>query len=557
MKRKVRTDVPFGVAWAERYALLRGLGKTDAEIRKPQVAIINSWSDMNNGHVHFNRLAKEVERGIIESGGTPYHLPTIGLCDGVAFFGAEYILPSRDLICNEVETQIGAYKMDAMVMLASCDKIVPGYVMAAARLNIPTVIVTGGYMVAGCHNGERVTFVDVGKTVGRVQSGEIDMKECMEILDTACRGPGACPMMGTANTMCIVAESLGMTMPGNSTTCARDPAMNEIAYRAGKTVMELWDKGITARDIITQSAVENAIMACMAVGGSTNCLIHVPAMATEAELNDFDCIGYFDKASYKVPLLMGIEPNGDGLMEDFDRAGGLAALMKTIGKEVHREARTVTGETIGDRIDAAEIKDAHVIRPLSDPISTDGALAVLRGNLAMDGAVVKQSAVPEKLLSFRGPAVIFESCDSAIAGLRDGTIRAGDVVVIRMQGAKGGPGVVTTFPFTSELAGSPLADQVALVTDGRFSGATEGACIGYVSPEAALKGPLLIVEPGDMISYDIGRRTLTLEVDDATIQNRLMEADPKVEYCSGWLGIYQRTVGSILKGGVLSGKNGL
>lgn len=381
------------------------------------------------------------------------------------------------------------------------------------------------------------------------------MNECMEILDCACPGPGACPMMGTANTMCIIAEALGMTMPGNSTICARDPKIHDMAYRAGKTVMELWDKGITARNIITQDSIENAIMACMAMGGSTNSLIHVPAMATEAGLDDFDCIGFFDKASYAVPLLMGVEPNGPHLMEDFERAGGLAALFKTIESKIHADALTVTGQTLGQRIQDAKVLDETVIHPLSDPISTEGALAVLRGNIAVDGAIVKQSAVPACLMKFRGPVVVFEDVDDAIAGLREGKIRAGNVVVIRMQGAKGGPGVVTTFPFTSELAGTPLYDKVALVTDGRFSGATEGASIGYVSPEAALMGPLLIVEQGDIISYDIDKRTIQLELSDEEIQRRLDKAELNINYYPGWLGIYQKAVGSITKGGVLSGKN--
>ena len=391
--------------------MLRGIGKTDAEIRRPQVAIISAWSDINNGHSHLNDLAKDVEKGIIEAGGTPYHLPTIGLCDGLAFYGSQYILPSRDLIANEVETQVEGYKMDAMVLMASCDKIVPAYVMAAARLNIPAVIVTGGYMVSGNYNGKKISFVDVGRAVGQVQSGSMTMNECMEILDCACPGPGACPMMGTANTMCIIAEALGMTMPGNSTICARDPKIHDMAYRAGKTVMELWDKGITARNIITQDSIENAIMACMAMGGSTNSLIHVPAMATEAGLDDFDCIGFFDKASYAVPLLMGVEPNGPHLMEDFERAGGLAALFKTIESKIHADALTVTGQTLGQRIQDAKVLDETVIHPLSDPISTEGALAVLRGNIAVDGAIVKQSAVPACLMKFRGPVVVFEDVD--------------------------------------------------------------------------------------------------------------------------------------------------
>ncbi len=551
---KVRTDVPFGVAWAERYALLRGTGKTDTEIRKPQVAVISAWSDINNGHMHLNQLAQEVERGIRDAGGTPYHLPTLGLCDGIAFFGSQYILPSRDLIVNEVETQVEGYKMDAMVLLASCDKIVPAYVMAAARLNLPAIIVTGGYMVAGKIKGKKVSFVDVGRSVGHVQSGDMSMEECMEILDCACPGPGACPMMGTANTMCIVAEALGMTMPGNSTTCARDPAMHDIAYAAGKAVMELWKKGIRAREIITRNSIENAIMACMAMGGSTNSLIHIPAMATEAGLDDFDCIGFFDRASYSVPLLMGVEPNGPYLMEDFDRAGGLRALFKAIETKIHTDALTVTGETLAQRINEAEIQDYDVIHTLDDPISTEGALAVLRGNLAVDGAIVKQSAVPPQLMKFSGPAVVFEDVDDAIMGLRSGKIKEGNVVVIRMQGAKGGPGVVTTFPFTSELAGTALYDKVALVTDGRFSGATEGASIGYVSPEAALMGPLLIVRDGDVISYDIDKRTIRLELSDEEIRTRLDNVALHINYHPGWLGIYQKTVGSITKGGVLTGQ---
>lgn len=555
MSNKIRTDVSFGVAWAERYALLRGTGRTDSEIRKPQVAIINAWSDINNGHSTFIELAKDVEKGIVEAGGTAYRLPTVGLCDGIAFFGSQYILPSRDLITNEVETQIEGYKMDAMVMLASCDKIVPAYIMAAARLDIPAIIVTGGYMDAGIHKGKKVSFVDVGRSVGKVQSGEMTMDECMDILDCACPGAGACPMMGTASTMCIIAEALGMTMPENSTTRAKDKKIHDIAYNAGKTVMDLWNKGITARKIITQKSVENAIMACMAMGGSTNSLIHVPAIATEAGLTDFDCIGFFDKASYDVPQLMAIEPNGPYLMEDFERAGGLNALFKQIENKLNADAMTVTGETMGERIHESTVKDSAVIHSLEDSISTEGALAVLRGNLAPDGAVVKQSAVPECLMQFSGPAVIFEDVDEAIDGLRNGKIKAGDVVVLRMLGAKGGPGLVTTFPFTSELAGTSLYDKVALVTDGRFSGATEGASIGYVSPEAALKGPLLIVEEGDIISYDIDKRTLTLELSDAEIGARLERKELKINYQSGWLGIYQKTVGSITKGGVLSGRN--
>jgi len=554
-QKKLRSDMEFGVSWAERHALLKGLGKTEEELRQPQIAIIDAWSNINSGHIHLRELAKKVEQGVIAAGGTPYHLSTVGLCDGIALAGAEYILPSRDLICNEVEVQIEAYKMDAMVLLATCDKIVPAYVMAAARLNIPAVIVTGGYMEAGHYQDREISFVDVGKAVGKVNSGEIDMDECMRIIDCACPSPGACPMMGTANTMCIVAESLGLTMPGNSTTSARSKHLHELAFQAGAAVVSLWERGITARDILTQEAVENAIMVCMAVGGSTNSLMHLPAIATEAELGAFDCIGYFDKASRKIPLLMKISPNGPDVMADFCRAGGLAALMKQLDGKIHRRAQTVSGKTVGELMDDASVLDNSIIRSLDNPIRENGALAVLRGNLAPDGAVVKQSAVPASMMSFRGPAKVYTSCQQAIDALREGKISAGDVAVIRMQGAKGGPGVITTFPFTSELAGSTLANKVALITDGRFSGATEGACIGYVSPEAALQGPLLIVQDGDIVYYDIERRIIGIELDEQVLHHRLESAVLDIRYRKGWLGIYQRTVGSLLKGGVMSGQS--
>lgn len=552
---KLRSDIPFGVEWAERRSLLKGLGKSDEDLKKPQIAIIDSYSDINNGHIHLRELSLDVERGVKDAGGTPYHLSTIGLCDGIALTGAKYILPSRDLICNEVEVQVEAYQLDAMVLLATCDKIVPAYLMAAARLNIPAIIVTGGYMVAGEYNGKEISFVDVGKSIGKVGSGEISMEECLGIIDNACPGPGACPMMGTANTMCIVAEAMGMTLPGNSTVCARSEEIKTIAYEAGRQVIRLLEKGIRTRNIITTESIENAIMACMAMGGSTNALIHIPAVATEAELEEFDCAGCFDKASNQIPLLMEISPNGPYVMADFDEAGGLDALLGEIGSFVNRSAMTVSLATRGELLDRAAVKRPEIIRPMSNPVIETGALAVLRGNLAKEGAVVKKSAVPQALMSMRGPTRVYNSSADALAGLHDGTIQAGDIVVIRMQGAKGGPGVVTTFGFTSELAGSTLSDKVALVTDGRFSGATEGACIGYVSPEAAALGTLLVVEDGDIIYYDIDKRILSLEVADEVIEERLRRAELNLRYEKGWMGIYQKTVGSILKGGILSAEN--
>lgn len=552
--RPLRSDGEFGVSWAERRALLKGLGKTDEDLRKPQIAIISSWSDINPGHIHLRDLAKDVERGVYEAGGQPYNFNTIGLCDGIALVGAEYILPSRDLIKHEVEVIMEAYKLDAMVMLATCDKIVPAYCMAAAMLDVPAIIVTGGYMQDGDYKGRRVNFIDVGRAVGAATSNIISMEECNCIINNACTNPGACGMMGTANTMCIVAEALGMTMPGNSTTAANSQELRDIAFAAGKRIVDLWRDDVTARQIITEDSVKNAIITCMAVGGSSNSVVHIPAIATSAEL-DMDCIGYMGEASREIPLLVGVEPNGKFTMTHLDAAGGLPAVFAKLGNKMKLNSMTVCGKTMGQLAEGVTVKDSNVIHALDNPISNEGALAVLRGNLAPEGALVKQSAVPERMMKFRGTAKVFNSNEEAIHGLRDGTIQEGDVVIIRFCGAKGAPGVITTFMFTSELAGSALNGKVALVTDGRFSGATEGACIGYVCPEAAAYGPLLIVRNGDIINYDIPNRTLDVELSDEEIKNRLANTKLDLKIRKGYLGVYQKTVGSLLKGGVLTGED--
>lgn len=554
--KKRRTDIGFSVPWAERLALLRGLGKSDDDLKKPQVAIIDSWSEINPGHVHLRDLAMEAEKGVRDAGGEPYHFTTLGLCDGITLLGIEYMLPSRELIVNEVEVNIEAYQFDAMVLLATCDKIVPAFLMAAARLNIPAIVITGGYMKSGSYKGKTITFVDVGRTVGAVNAGRLTMDDCLGIIDNACPAPGACPMMGTANSMCIIAEALGMSLPGNSTLLSTSEELKELAYKAGIQVMDLWRRGITPRDIITEKSVQNAIMVCMAVGGSSNSLIHIPAIATSAEL-DMDCIEYFDIASHNIPLLLGVAPNGPHVMADFERAGGLRALMGALGDKINGDALTVTCASMDEVVRGCSILDKSVIHSQDDYISREGALAVLRGNLAPEGAIVKQSAVPECMMRFSGPARIFESNTAAVNALAEGIIVAGDVVVIRMYGARGGPGVITTFPFTSALAGSPLRDKVALITDGRFSGATEGACIGYVSPEAALRGPLLALRDGDVVEYDIEKRTLNVRLSEQELRSRLDSAELHVDYRKGWLGIYQKTVGSLAKGAVMSGRESL
>lgn len=553
VKGKLRSSLEFGVAWAERKALLKGLGLSDDDLLKPHIAIINSWSDMNPGHKHLRTVAEEVHSGVTEAGGLPFNFNTIGLCDGIAFVGSEYILPSRDLIVNEVEVIIEAYKFDAMVMIATCDKIVPAYMMAAARLDIPAIIVTGGYMPSGKLDGRNVTFVDVGRSIGESQSGKISRDDVEKIINRACPGPGACPIMGTANTMCITAEAIGMSLPGNSTLSALSDELNELASTAGKQILDLWREGITARKIITPESVGNAIKVAMAIGGSTNALIHISAIAAEAELG-LDCGRIFDEVSHHVPLLIGISPNGEHLMDDFDKAGGLGALIKEISDFIELDALTTTGKTFKENIKNCSVKDSKVIRSINNPISTEGALVVLHGNIASDGALVKQSAIPPNLMKFRGPSKVYSSNESAIEALRNDEIEEGDAVIIIFQGAKGGPGLISTFPFTSELAGSKFLNSVALITDGRFSGATEGACIGYVSPEAALYGPILAIRDGDIIEYDIANRTLNVDLPQEEIDRRLKKAEIEIDIKRGYLGIYQRTVRSIFNGAVLSGR---
>ena len=549
--RRLRSKLDFGVTWAESTALLRGLGYSNSELDRPRVCIMNSWSEMHPGHIHLREIATYVKNGVREAGGLPFEFNTLTFCDGIALAGPEYLLPGRDLIANEAQFILDSHRFDAVVFLATCDKIVPAFLMAAGRVNIPALLVTGGYMQPGFHKGKDITFVDVGKAVSYYNEKKIDKEELGQIIDNSCFPGGACPLMGTANTMCMICEALGMSLPGNSTVSATSGALREIATQAGSRVLEMLSEGLTPRQIITKQSVENAIRATMAFGGSTNSLIHVPAIAAEAGIEE--SVSLFDKCSKETPLLVGITPNGPHTMRDLDRAGGLSAVLKNLGDKIHRECPTVNGKTIGVNIADARVLDSSVIHSVEQPISNSGAIGILYGNLAREGAAVKQAAVPAKLMAHRGPARVFDTTPEAIQGLRDGKIVAGDVVVIRYQGAKAGPGIATTFSFTSELAGSSLADSVALVTDGRFSGATEGACIGYVSPEAALGGALAAVQDGDIIEYDIRKQTLNLCLSEEEINERLRHWQPPHKKRTGYLGIYQELVQTLSNGYILKG----
>ncbi len=549
--KRLRSKLDFGVTWAESTSLLRGLGYSKSELERPRVCIMNSWSEMHPGHIHLREIAQCVKNGVREAGGLPFEFNTITFCDGIALAGAEYLLPGRDLMTNEAQFILDAHRFDAVVFLATCDKIVPAFLMAAGRVNIPALLVTGGYMQPGYYKGKDITFVDVGKTISRFNEKKIDRNEVEQIMDHACSPGGACPLMGTANTMCLISEALGMSLPGNGTVSAYGAPLREMATQAGRRVVGMLAEGLTPRQIITRRSVENAIRATMAFGGSTNSLIHVPAIAAEAGIEE--SVSLFDKSSKETPLLVGITPNGPHTMRDLERAGGLPAVLKALGDTIHQECLTVNGKTIGENIADARILDPEVIHSADRPITREGAICIVYGNLAREGAAVKQSAVPAKLMAHRGPARVFDTTAEAIQGLRDGKVRAGDVVVIRYQGAKAGPGIATTFSFTSELAGSNLADSVALVTDGRFSGATEGACIGYVSPEAAMGGALAAVQDGDLIEYDIPKRTLNICLSDAEIQERLRNWRSPIQYRTGYLGIYQALVQTLSNGYILKG----
>ncbi|MCL5074602.1 MAG: dihydroxy-acid dehydratase [Chloroflexi bacterium] len=543
-----------GLAAAERRALLFGSGLSADELKRPFVAVINSWNEANPGHLHLREVARAVKEGIRQAGGVPFEVYTMGLCDGLALANPKYILPSRDLITAEVEVIVEANQFDAMVLLSTCDKIVPAHLMATARINIPALLVTGGYMALGEHRGMPCTFLEVGKAVGKRQSGGLTQEELDDILRVACAPGGACAFMGTANTMGCVTEALGMSLPGNATMPAIGPRLLDLARRAGEQIMTLLAEGIAPREIITPESIENAIKVSMAIGGSTNCVVHLPAIAVEAGL-DIDCLALFDRCSREVPLLCGIAPNGPYYMPNLDQAGGLQAVMKELasGDKLNPNVLTVSGASAGQHWAAATVLDRAVIRSLDAPLQKEGGLAILRGNIAPEGAIVKQSAVCPEMYVFSGPAKVYWSEGDASTALQAGAIRPGDVVLILNQGPRGGPGLVTVFAFTGQLVGMGLGRSVALITDGRFSGATEGACIGHVSPEAAVGGPIAAVRDGDIISIDIPARQLNVALDDAEIEARLatLTPQPGTVVPGSYLSIYAQMVQSLGKGAVL------
>ena len=547
-------SVKSGMERAPHRALFKAMGYTDEELKRPLVGIANSANDIIPGHVELDRIVSAVKAGVRMGGGTPIAFGTIGICDGIAMnhIGMKYSLASRELIADSIEVMAIAHAFDAMVMVTNCDKIVPGMLMVSARLNLPTIVVSGGPMLAGTLRGRTIDLISVFEGVGAVKSGKMDEAELADIEDCACPTCGSCAGMFTANSMNCLTEAIGMGLPGNGTIPAVMAARTRLAKEAGMNVVKLLKRRITPRKIMTEKAFANAMAVDMALGCSTNTVLHLMAIAHEAGVKiDLDV---FNRVSEKVPHLCSLSPAGKHHIEDLDRAGGVGAVMKELCRKrlIHTDCLTVTGQSVKENIAHSRVTDKGVIRPLERPYHQQGGLAVLFGNLAPSGCVVKQSAVVRKMLRHEGPARVFDSEEEATSAIMGGKIRKGDVVVIRYEGPKGGPGMREMLMPTSAIAGMGLDADVALVTDGRFSGGTRGAAIGHVSPEAMEGGTIAVVKDGDRISIDIPKKRITLKVPDKEIETRLsIWRRPRPKISKGYMARYARVVSSGGEGAVV------
>jgi len=532
--------------------LLKACGFTEDELDRPLIAVVNSWTNLVPGHVHLNQVADAVEAGVRMAGGTPLQFHTIAICDGVAMGheGMRYPLPSRDLIAASIEMMVEAHSLDAMVLVGSCDKIVPGMLMAAGHLNIPTIFVNGGPMLPGCYRGEKIT----GRRALEMQflnmllgpSEELE-KQTRELSEVVVPGCGSCQGMYTANTMCCIAEVLGMSLTGAATIPAVDARRLRVAKQSGMQIMKLLEQDIKPRDIMTYEAFENAIRVDMALGGSTNTVLHLPAIASQVGVDI--PLELFDRISRETPHLCNMDPSGPYTVQDLDEAGGIPAVLKELGDNLHLDTLTVTGKTLGENIREAEVINREVIRPRDNPVHEEGGIAILKGTLAPDGAVVKQAGVDPKMLKFEGQARVFDSEEDALVAIMDRKIEPGEVIVIRYEGPRGGPGMKEMLKPTAALIGTGLGNDVALVTDGRFSGATRGPCIGHVDPEAMNGGPIAVVKDGDPISIDIPNRRLDLKIPEEELQERLNQwAPPEPKVKKGVLSIYSEIVNPTSKG---------
>ncbi len=548
-------EMKSGASRAPHRSLLKALGLSDREIAAPLIGIVNSANTIIPGHVHLERVVEAVKAGVRSAGGTPMEFSVIGVCDGLAMGhkGMKYSLASRELIADSIEIMAMAHPFDALVMVPNCDKIVPAMLMAAARINIPAIVVSGGAMLAGKVPGKKgaIDLTTVFEAVGAHSSGQLSDAELLECEDNACPTCGSCSGMFTANSMNCLTEALGMALPGNGTIPAVYSERDRLAKESGYKIMELFEKQVKPLDIMNEAAFENALAVDMALGCSTNSMLHLPAIAHEAKVK-LD-IFMANEVSKRTPNLCSLAPAGPHHIEDLYQAGGVMAVMKELSKEnlIRLEANTVGGTTIGAQVEKAQNYDQEVIRPINNPYSTTGGIAVLRGNLAPNGAVVKRSAVDPEMLKHTGPARVFESEEEVAEAIYGQQIKRGDVVVIRYEGPKGGPGMREMLGPTSAIAGMGLDKDVALITDGRFSGATRGASIGHISPEAAEGGPIAFVREGDLIEIDIDGGEINLLVDEATLAERrkgFVPPEPPIK--DGYLGRYARLVTNASTGAV-------
>ncbi len=538
----------------QRMALLKSMGFDDESISRPFIAVAKSWNELLPGHYYLRRLAEAVKEGIWQAGGLPLEFGHTAGCDGLASgnMGMHWILPSRDIIAAAIEIMVESSRVDGVVALSTCDKIVPAQLMALARINLPSIMVTGGFMLPGSFKGQ--DNVHVGDTIERYaewKEGKLSDQEYNELLDCVCPTAGACCMMGTANTMCCMTEALGMSLPGNATQAAVMSSLHRLGREAGRKLMELVEKNIRPRDIMTKEALENSLLVHSAIGGSTNAILHMPAIYNELGIDI--PLAHWNEVSEKAPHLANITAGSKYTMKDFARAGGVQAVMKELSSVLNLGVLTCTGKSLSENLKSAVNSDPDVIRSLSNPVYSKGAIAILLGNISPNGAVIKQTAVPESMLRHRGPAKVFDGEEIAKESLLKHQIKEGDVVVIRYEGARGGPGMREMYNFQNIICGMGLDQSVALVTDGRFSGFTHGPAIGHVSPEAADGGPIAVIRDGDIIEYDIPAKKLNVELSEQEIQNRLKDwkrPEPRIK--TGFVGrIYPNIVESADKGCIL------
>lgn len=537
-------DRSENLQFAPARSLFHALGMTDTDMKRPLVGIVNSYNEIVPGHMNLDKIVQAVKLGVAMAGGTPVEFPAIAVCDGIAMghVGMKYSLVTRDLIADSTECMAIAHSFDALVMIPNCDKNVPGLLMAAARVNVPTVVVSGGPMLAGHIHGNKTSLSSIFEAVGQYNAGKIGASELHEFECKTCPSCGSCSGMYTANSMNCLTEVLGMGLRGNGTIPAPYSARLELAKQAGMQVMEMYKKNIRPRDIMTREAFENALTVDMALGCSTNSMLHLPAIAHECGI-DIN-LDIANDISARTPNICHLAPAGRTYMEDLNEAGGVYAVMNELSRKglIHEDCITVTGKTVGENIKNCKNLNTDIIKSINAPYSETGGIAVLRGNLAKDGCVVKRSAVSDKMLVHVGSAKVFDSEEEAQSAINAGEIVAGDVVVIRYEGPKGGPGMREMLAPTSSIMGMGLGDSVALITDGRFSGATRGACVGHITPEAASGGLIGVVKDGDIIKIDIPNNTIELQVDEAELDERMKNFTPKTKELSGYLKRYAKLV---------------